>query len=215
MMIDRHSSPLIVLCLTILTALGASPAASASDELTNGLGGSGPASHGNDGVGGIERYRTPGYAPGNTGPGSLPGTVIPINPTPPNGSPSSTTYGAWFNLGFGLPGVTTHPMIELVLYSQVQTVLSLLVTDGLPGNDIYLVAGLKRQPTPFKGGVLVPSPEVLLTGLSLNDQGELLVPLADLELLPPLMLIYIQAWMPDDGNALGFSSTNAIALLIP
>jgi hypothetical protein len=214
MTIDRRPSPLVVLCFSLVTALGTTPLSFAGDELVNGVGG-GTTAHGNDGVGGIERVRGPIGPPGKFGGPPSPGLVIPIPPTPPNTSSNSTSYGAWSNLGFGLPGSTTSPSIEVVLCSQAESSISLLMTDGLPENAVYLVAGLERQPTPFEGGILVPSPDVLLTGLTLDARGELLLPLTALELLPPLMLIYIQAWMPDNSNVLGFSSTNAISLLVP
>lgn len=217
---DRRSSLLTVLCLTLTIALVGTPAVRANDDLLNGLGGGGLVAHGNDGVGGIERMRLPGTGTGNIGPQSPlggGGFITPIAPTtPPSGGSTNTlTYGGWYDLGYGLPGASTTPLLEFVLYTQSQAALSLLVTDGLPSNDLYLVAGFERQPTPFQGGVLVPSADVLITGLTLDANGELVVPLIAIDLLPPLMLIYVQAWMPDKSNALGYSSTNAIALLVP
>ena len=56
---------------------------------------------------------------------------------------------------------------------------------------------------------------VLITGLSLDDRGQLILPLDALQRLPPLMLLYVQAWMPDQSNLQGFSATNAIAVVVP
>jgi hypothetical protein len=167
-------------------------------------------------VGGIERGTSNGSQGGNLGPQSptTPATPVPPMP-PPTGSSNDLTFGGWFDLGFGFPGATTIPLLEYVIYAPAQSSPSLLVTDGLPGNDLYVIAGIQRQLTPFKGGMLVPSPDVLITGLTLDEQGELVVPLLDLELLPPLMLIYVQGWMPDAGNTQGFSATNAIGIVVP
>ena len=219
MTIARHSSPLTVLCLTLAIAWGGAVPVQAGGDLLNGLNGGGAASaRGNDGVGGIERETKPASGPGNTGPG-LPqngGLITPVAPTPPpSGSSNDVTVGGWLNLGFDLPGATTSPALELVLGAQAEAALSLLVTGGLPGNDVFIIAGTQQLPTSFKGGVLVPSPDVLITGLSLDERGQLVVPLAMIERLPPLMLLYVQAWMPDQSNLLGFSATNAIAVVVP
>jgi len=219
MTIARRSSPLTVLCLTLVIAWGGDAPVHAGNQLINGLNGGGPATaRGNDGVGGIEREKKPTAGPGNTGPGQPQngGLITPIGPTPPRtGSSNDLTFGGWLNLGQGLAGATTVPALELVLFTQAQAALSLMVAGGLPGNDVFIVAGTQQLPTAFKGGVLVPSPDVLITGLSLDDRGQLILSLDALERLPPLMLLYVQAWMPDQSNLQGFSATNAIAVVVP
>ncbi|MFT7463201.1 MAG: hypothetical protein ACI9EF_001545 [Pseudohongiellaceae bacterium] len=220
MTIARHRSPFTVLCLALLLALShATPVqAQAANQLINGMNGSGTTARGNDGVGGIERAKKPGVAPGNTGPASPNqfGLVTPIAPTPPApGGSSQLSYTGWLDLGHGLPGRSTSPALELVLFTQVQSALALAVTGGLPGHEVIMVVGTQQQLTPYKGGVLVPQPDVLISGLSLNAHGQLILPLALLGLVPPQVEIYAQAWMPDQSNIRGYSATNAIALKMP
>ena len=79
------------------------------------------------------------------------------------------------------------------------------VSHGLPGNLVTLVLGLSELGLPFKGGVLVPSPDALLT-FPLDAAGSLILS----GTWPAVALpgpLYAQGWMVDADATKGLSAT--------
>lgn len=196
-----NMSPLrpLVLVACLLATMAGSPDVGATDILVgNGTGGT--TAHGNDGVGGIERSKrflrvqpntngtTPSVSPGGA---TLPPPPPSTNDLQQGPSPERDDRAA--------PTLTTDDLeTELVL------------AGGEPGAPVMLVLGTARLDRPFRGGTLVPRPDLVLTGLRLDDQGRLELP------LPPLTegtVLVLQAWVADPGAPTGLVGTNALATL--
>ena len=74
----------------------------------------------------------------------------------------------------------------------------------------HLVVGLTPLDAPFKGGVLVPEPDLLVFGLPLDATGSLLVSGAFPPDLPAGIDLYVQMWIEDGGAVHGLSASNAL-----
>ncbi len=116
------------------------------------------------------------------------------------------------DLGFGGPGSMQLSMCGGDL--STGTTADLLLTGAVPGGLAWLLAGLTQQPTPFKGGTLVPVPWSFALALPVDGAGEVAV-----NGIPggqgPL-LVYLQALMSDAAQPKGWALSNALRVdLLP
>jgi len=94
------------------------------------------------------------------------------------------------------------------------TTADLLITGGVPGGTAWMLAGLTLQPTPFKGGLLVPVPWSLMLALPLDGAGQLLVSRIPGGHGP--VSVYVQALMLDALQPNGWALSNALRVdLLP
>ncbi|HZM01132.1 MAG TPA: hypothetical protein VFD43_12865 [Planctomycetota bacterium] len=116
------------------------------------------------------------------------------------------------DLGFGGPGSMQLSICGGDLSSG--TSADLLLTGCVPGGTAWMLAGLTQQPTPFKGGLLVPVPWALMLALPVNGAGQVAV-----NNIPgghgPLS-VYVQALMLDALQPNGWALSNALRVdLLP
>ncbi|HTE06090.1 MAG TPA: hypothetical protein VK824_07840, partial [Planctomycetota bacterium] len=98
------------------------------------------------------------------------------------------------DLGNGLPGTSGVPALSItsLLYGHFPFTLTL---DGAaPSLPVALVVGLSAANVPFKGGVLVPAPDVILTGLGSDAAGKLTVTTFWPSGIPSGTQLYLQGW---------------------
>ncbi len=85
------------------------------------------------------------------------------------------------------------------------------IINGLPGAPTTFVVGLDDLSAPFKGGILVPTPDFLIP-LPLDPLGGASLPF----LTPPGLTgleLFTQAWVQDPGSSFGLSATNGVQLV--
>jgi len=85
----------------------------------------------------------------------------------------------------------------------------LLVTQGKPVSPLWFVVGLTAVHLPLKGGVLVPSPDMILPGMT-DAAGDFSLGFAWPPGLPPLFELRYQAWIADPQGVAGFTATNGL-----
>lgn len=117
----------------------------------------------------------------------------------------------WIDLGEALPGSTGVPLLEGEGSLEAGSAFNLRITQGLPFGQATLVFGLSPANAPFKGGTMVPHPDIVHSGLVLDATGTLELP----DFLPPdiesgTTVIY-QVWLDDVGAEQGLASTNALS----
>lgn len=71
-----------------------------------------------------------------------------------------------------------------------------------------------RVDAPFKGGTLVPSPD-LLVFLPLNAGGDFTLPLVWPSGIPGGLSAYVHVWAADAGGPAGAVASNALQILTP
>jgi len=120
---------------------------------------------------------------------------------------------AWSDLGNGLAGTHGIPVLTGTGPFVASTTLSLTVDGALAQSNAFWVFGFARIDAPFKGGVMVPSADIILVqptlgsvGLpaSVSLQGE--IP----EGVPHGTQLFVQCWLADGSGVLGFAASNAL-----
>ena len=117
----------------------------------------------------------------------------------------------WADLGMGLAGTHGVP----VLAGSGDLTSSSAVALGLSGARenaaVGLIVGLSPLSAPFKGGVLVPFPDAVLTGFSTNASGALSIATTWPPGVPPGFVTYFQEWISDGAAPKGFAASNGLS----
>jgi len=117
--------------------------------------------------------------------------------------------GAWTGLGHGLAGAHGVPALTAAGTLQGGAPLTLTLHGALPSTLTQLVVGLANLSAPFKGGVLVPMPS-LLVALASSASGSVVVGTTWPAGVPAGLSIYLQDWIPDPSGPQGFAASNAL-----
>ncbi|MCB9897434.1 MAG: VCBS repeat-containing protein [Planctomycetes bacterium] len=124
-------------------------------------------------------------------------------------------YDSWWNLGDALPGMGAPP--RLVGHGDMapgSTVL-LRATGGAPSTSAWIVLGLGGLQAPFKGGVLAPTPDLVLGGIVTDSDGNVLLPFAWPAGSFTGLEVWWQLWMSDADGPAGFTATNGLLQIPP
>jgi glucose/arabinose dehydrogenase len=119
------------------------------------------------------------------------------------------------DLGFGLPGSMGVPHLDLSGTLEPNSEISLLLTQAPSGHLANLVTGLVPIFGPFKGGVLVPAPDLLLLSLPMGPNHKLALTGTWPAGVPPGVQVFLQMWVVDAAGPQGFSASGAVAFLTP
>jgi hypothetical protein len=91
--------------------------------------------------------------------------------------------------------------------------LGVFVDGGPPGALSVLVLGFETlDAAPFKAGVLLPTPDVVIPGVPLDANGSLELTFNWPVELPPPASAVLQVWIPDEAAASGWTATNGLAM---
>ena len=80
---------------------------------------------------------------------------------------------------------------------------------------LTLVIGLQLLNAPFKGGVLQPTPDLLIAGLQTDGAGGLVLSGTWPAGLPTTLEVIWQAWIADAGASHGYAATNGLRSVAP
>lgn len=116
------------------------------------------------------------------------------------------------DLGAALAGTTGQPLLDGSGQVLAGETVTLSLTNALPLTSTGLVLGFQQLLAAFKGGTLVPSPDILWVGLPVDAAGSLLLELP-WPTLPGGFEISAQHWIVDPGGPAGFSASNALSIL--
>jgi hypothetical protein len=120
------------------------------------------------------------------------------------------TDSPWLDLGFGKAGsggsvpqlVGTGPLTP-------GSTNALLLTGGPPSATALVVLGLSNLGAMFKGAVLVPSLDLVVTG-TLPPDGNATIPFQWPLVAPPDTPSWYQVWLVDPGASGGLSASNGV-----
>ena len=120
---------------------------------------------------------------------------------------------AW--LGQGLDATGPAPILNGLGTLVAGSSIAFTLAGALPGAPAMLVVGFSALEHPFKGGTMVPFPNVLVGGLVVDLEGGLMLsghwPMG----MPPGTSLYLQAWLVDAGGPAGFAASNALHAITP
>jgi hypothetical protein len=112
----------------------------------------------------------------------------------------------WTIVGSGLAGAAGVPQIDGDGPLAGGEPVSLSLDDAKPLATAYLVVGLSGLLAPFKGGVLVPNPDLLLP-LPTGPGGQVLLVTTWPAGLPSGLPVWFQWWIPDAAGPAGFAAS--------
>jgi subtilisin family serine protease len=127
-----------------------------------------------------------------------------------NAGDAVETMGTWTDRGFGLAGVLGAPLLEALGPQTGGSLVELELSGSVPFSTTALVIGLSKIFAPFKGGAMVPAPDIVLGGLPLDGAGDLDISFVYPGGVPSGTSIAYQYWTTDVSGPLGFSASNAV-----
>jgi len=120
----------------------------------------------------------------------------------------------WTDLGQALAGTAGLPVLSGAGVLIGTCPVTFALTDAKPVSTAWFVIGLTAINAPFRGGVMVPSPDVALP-LLVDSDGQIELSLPWPQGIPSGVPTYFQYWIVDTGAALGFAASNALESLTP
>ena len=121
----------------------------------------------------------------------------------------------WTDLGNGLAGVVGVPVMAGSGSLVGGTQASITVTNGKPTATMGLFVGASQLLVPFKGGVMVPSPDGLLGPMQLSGTGAYTLPVSWPLGVPSGVSFVLQGWILDPAGVKGLSATNGLMGMTP
>lgn len=124
--------------------------------------------------------------------------------------------GVWSTVGSGLPGTAnlTPALTGTGAMSQGSPV-QIALSDALPGATSFLVVGVGAANLPFAGGILVPTPSIVVTGLPVGPTGGWFLVATMPVLLPAGTELYLQAFVHDPVAVKGLAASPGLRAIAP
>lgn len=123
--------------------------------------------------------------------------------------------GSWTDLGQALAGSLGLPVLTGTGPLLPGSANEVRLGRALPGASAWFVLGFAELQAPFKQGVLVPTPDLVLAGFSVSPGGTVEVPFSWPAGLPAGFELVLQAWIADAVGPAGFAASNALLAAAP
>lgn len=124
-------------------------------------------------------------------------------------------FGRWLHLWNGLYGSHGIPLLEGAGDLTPGSETTLTLSHAREGSNATLVIGFSGISAPLKGGVLVPAPDVVLFGASVDAAGTLSLSSQWPTGVPSGITTYFQWWTNDPTSVGGFAASNALSGTTP
>jgi len=121
----------------------------------------------------------------------------------------------WGYLGGAIAGSAGAPLLAGSGNLVGGQPVTLTLTAAKALTPVTLIIGLSTLSAPFKGGVLVPNPTLLIFGLQTNAHGTLALSATWPSGLPSGFTFYSQYWIPDPAGPAGFAASNGLSGTTP
>ncbi|HEX5009457.1 MAG TPA: hypothetical protein VFY71_03575 [Planctomycetota bacterium] len=121
----------------------------------------------------------------------------------------------WAPLGGALAGVHGPPKLLGKGPMVSGGTVSFAMAEAKENSQLFIVVGLSAINAPFKGGVLVPAPDLLVPGLPTGPYGSFTLSAAMPSPLPSGLTLVVQGWIVDPAAVKGLSATQAITATSP
>ncbi|MGQ0552615.1 MAG: hypothetical protein ACT4PU_05295 [Planctomycetota bacterium] len=128
---------------------------------------------------------------------------------------SLTIHPTWFDLGQGLAGAGGTPNLVADGTLQAGSLVEISLDSAAPNAASVLVAGFGLLGAPFKGGTMVPNPDLMIPGILTTGLGTLGLSATWPAGVPSGFPIYLQFWIPDAGGPFGFAASNGLLGVSP
>lgn len=123
--------------------------------------------------------------------------------------------GSWADVGGELAGAYGAPVLEGTGLLKANTPFTLTITNGLENSSAFLVVGFARLDVPFRGGLMVPEPTIIVSTVT-NGSGQIDVNGTWTGELPGgAAAAYVQTWLVDPAGPVGLSASNGLVAALP
>ena len=119
-------------------------------------------------------------------------------------------FATWVSLGNGLAGITGIPSLTGSGTQVAGQPAALALSNAAPSAPCVLFLGFTNNPTPFKGGMLVPVPAQLVVPFTTSPAGALNLPFTWPAGVPSGFSLYYQFAIQDGGAFFGVALSNAL-----
>ena len=120
----------------------------------------------------------------------------------------------WMNLGNALAGSAGEPALVGSGPLTPGSTLTLDLSQALPSTLITLVVGLNALNAPFKGGMLIPAPDLMAT-IPTSPSGQISMSSTWPGGVPTGTALFMQFWMADAAGIQGFAASNGLQATVP
>jgi DNA-binding beta-propeller fold protein YncE len=131
-----------------------------------------------------------------------------------NPADASSVPSVWAELGGAVPGV--HGLPKLLGKGPLEGggTVKFTLAEARESSPMFLIFGLSELNAPFKGGVLVPNPDLVIFGLVTDVYGTFTIGAPLPAILPTGMTLVVQMWVTDPAALKGFSAAPAISATV-
>ncbi len=126
-----------------------------------------------------------------------------------------TVVATWKSVGGALAGTAGLPTLTGVGLGLGGDPVTLSLTSAKSAAASWLFIGFSAANAPFKGGVLVPSPDLVLGPFPTSGAGALVLPGTWPVGIPGLVSLWFQSWIQDPAGPKGFAASNGVSCLTP
>lgn len=123
--------------------------------------------------------------------------------------------GSWVDHGNALFGLLGPPQLAGDGNLLGSDPVSLLLSTARPNTAAWLVLGLSSITAPFKDGVMVPAPDIVLDGLTTDFAGTISLSDTWPAGVPSGFSTFYQYWIQDSAGPVGFSASNGLESITP
>lgn len=134
---------------------------------------------------------------------------------PSQGFIFDATPPVWQDVGNGLAGVAGVPTMVGGGDQTVGSLTTLDVSSAAPSASAWLIVGLSDLSAPFKGGVLVPNPDIIIGPFGTSAGGALSLSSSWPPNVPSGTEAWWQMWIQDAAAVKNFSATNGLLSTSP
>jgi len=133
----------------------------------------------------------------------------------PNGDGVLDACDPWTDMGGGVAGLLGLPMLggSGALFGGDS--INLSMSNAKPNSTMSLLIGFLPLGVPFKGGTMVPNPNLMIFGLPTGPAGALTLHSTWSNGLPSGVSLYFQEWISDAAGPAGFAATNGLKATTP
>jgi len=122
-------------------------------------------------------------------------------------------FSAWTDLGSSLAGTHGAPLLVGSGLPCSGGSVTLALTNARENSSAWLLIGFSLANVPFKGGVLVPTPDLVIASLPTGLAGALTLLAAWPAAVPAGLAVYFQDWILDPLAVQGVAATNGVQVI--
>jgi len=121
----------------------------------------------------------------------------------------------WSQGGGALAGLLGEPVLVGAGTLVAGTTATFTLANARPSSTFAMIVGLGEGNVPFKGGTLVPTPNLIVAGFPTSASGSAILATVWPAGVPLATTLVFQAWVTDPAGPAGFAASQSVTALTP